>query len=54
VSGLTLTCGCYEDVYAEFEWDNFLDNSTDRLRSQPEHDVDTEGARILEENFAQA
>jgi hypothetical protein len=28
MSSLTLTCGCYEDMYPEFEWDNFSDNTT--------------------------
>jgi hypothetical protein len=28
MSGLALTCGCYDDVYAEFDWDSCLDTST--------------------------
>jgi len=35
-SSLALTFGCYEDVYAEFDWDNLLDNTTDRSACQPE------------------
>ena len=54
-SSLALTCGCYEDVYAEFEWDNFLDSTTQHYCvSTFERDVKTKGVTILNEIFAGA
>jgi len=31
MGSLALTCGCYEDGYAEFEWDSWLDNTPQPL-----------------------
>ena len=31
LSSLALTCGRYDDMYTEFEWDSCLDNTTQPL-----------------------
>jgi len=49
VDYLALTCGCYEDMYAEFEWDNFLDNSTQLLEAV-NLSVDTEDTYPCKQN----
>ena len=53
MSSLALTCGCYEDVCAEFEWDNYLDN-TPQPREAVNLSVDSGGTYRCRQNYVVA